>query len=216
MAGQRGAEPERLLPGRPPDPGTGLAHLPFPPLPALVLLPFVAVFGLDTNGAMVAAVLGAVNVALCWLVLVGATRRYDAAALGTLFYGFGTVAWYAAMLGSTWFLAHVVASTFLFLAIGVAVRSDPEAVEPDDRAAIADDGAPPRHRLREGFAAGLLFGTAALARLTVAFGAPFFAFVGPGGFIRRSLVAGHRDRDPARAPRRLQRRHDRRRAPPCL
>ena len=62
-----------------PIPGTGLAHLPFPPLPALVLLPFVAVFGLDTNGAMVAAVLGAVNVALCWLVLVGATRRYDAA-----------------------------------------------------------------------------------------------------------------------------------------
>ena len=53
-----------------PLPGTGLAQLPFPPLPALVLLPFVAVFGLGTNGAVVAAVLGAVNVALCWLVLV--------------------------------------------------------------------------------------------------------------------------------------------------
>ena len=35
-----------------PIPGTGLAHLPFPPLPALVLLPFVAVFGLDTNGEL--------------------------------------------------------------------------------------------------------------------------------------------------------------------
>ena len=47
-------------------------------------------------------------------------RRLDGLLQGdyrTLFYGFGTVAWYAAMLGSTWFLAHVVASTFLFLAI---------------------------------------------------------------------------------------------------
>jgi hypothetical protein len=174
-----------------PIPGTGLAQLPFPPLPALVLLPFVAVFGLDTNGAMVAAVLGAANVALCWLVLVRSTRRHDAAALATLFYGFGTVAWYAAMLGSTWFLAHVVASTFLFLAIGAALRADPDATETPRRAvADAPDGPPRPHRLREGIAAGLLFGTAALARLTVVFGAPFFAFVGPGGIVRRSVAAG--------------------------
>jgi hypothetical protein len=168
-----------------PLPGTGLAQLPFPPLPALILVPFVAVFGLATNGAMVAAVLGAVNVALCWLVLVRATRRFDAAALTTLFYGFGTVAWYAAMLGTTWFLAHVVASTFLFLAIGAAVRADPAAVEPD-----AAGAGRAHHGLRASFGAGLLFGTAALARLTVVFGAPFFAFVGPGGFLRRSLAAG--------------------------
>jgi hypothetical protein len=187
-----------------PIPGTGLAQLPFPPLPAIILVPFVAVFGLATNGAMVAAFLGAVNVALCWLTLVRATRRYDAAALATLVYGFGTVAWYAAMLGTTWFLAHVVASTFLFLAIWAAVRSDPAAVaaavatvskrvvvDPggDASSAVADVPGPV-HRLRAGFVAGVLFGTAALARLTVVFGAPFFAFVGPGGFVRRSIVAG--------------------------
>ena len=39
--------------------------------------------------------------------------------------------------------------------------------------------------------AGLLFGTAALARLTTIFGAPFFVFVGPGGtFLRRAVSAG--------------------------
>jgi len=92
----------------------GRAQIPFPPLPAIILMPFVAVFGLGTNGAAVAAVLGAVNVVLCWVMLLGVTPRRSAALLGTLFYGFGTVAWYAAMLGSTWFLAHVVASTFLF------------------------------------------------------------------------------------------------------
>lgn len=165
-----------------PLPGTGLAQIPFPPLPALLLLPFVAMFGLGTNGAAVAAVLGAVNVALCWLMLLGVTPRRSAALLGTVFYGFGTVAWYAAMLGTTWFLAHVVASTFLFIAIAVAVRADPGM-----RPRLERGG----HELARQFAAGLLLGVAFLARLTTIFGAPFFVFVGAGGsWSRRALSAG--------------------------
>jgi hypothetical protein len=161
-----------------PLPGTGTGQIPFPPLPAIVLLPFVAVFGLGTNGAAVAAVLGAVNVVLCWAMLLAVTPRRSAALLGTVFYGFGTVAWYAAMLGTTWFLAHVVASGFLFLAIAVAVRADG-----------ADRG---RARgLARQLGAGLLFGTAALARLTTILGAPFFVFVGGGGsWLRRAVGAG--------------------------
>lgn len=150
------------------------AQLPFPPLPAIILLPFVAIWGLGTNGAVVAAVLGALNVVLCWVMLLGVTPRRSAALLGTLFYGFGTVAWYAAMLGTTWFLAHVVASTFLFIAIATAVRADG------------------RHRaIGRGIAAGLAFGTAATARLTTVFAAPFFVFVGGGGsWARRAASAG--------------------------
>ncbi|MEA2026914.1 MAG: hypothetical protein U9O18_09495 [Chloroflexota bacterium] len=150
------------------------AQVPFPPLPAIILLPFVAIWGLGTNGAAVAAVLGALNVVLCWIMLLGVTPRRSAALLGTLFYGFGTVAWYAAMLGTTWFLAHVVASTFLFIAIAIAVRADG------------------RHRaIGRGFAAGLAFGAAATARLTTIFAAPFFVFVGGGGsWARRAVSAG--------------------------
>jgi len=166
-----------------PIPGTELAQLPFPPLPAIVLLPFVAAFGLAANGAAVAAVLGAVNVVLCWLMLLAVTPRRSAALLATVFYAFGTVAWYAAMLGTTWFLAHVVASTFLFLAIGLAVRSD-------RRARLGQAGRGQRALARQ-FTAGVLFGTAALARLTTIFGAPFFVFVGGGGsWLRRALAAG--------------------------
>ncbi len=151
----------------------GRAQVPFPPLPAIILLPFVAVWGLDTNAAAVAAALGALNVALCWWVLLAVAPRRDAALLGALFYGFGTVAWYAAMLGTTWFLAHVVASTFLFVAIGLALRADGQRA------------------VRRGFVAGLAFGTAGIARLTTIFGAPFFVFVGAGGsWPRRALSAG--------------------------
>ncbi len=172
----------------------GLAQVPFPPLPAVLLLPFVAIFGLGTNGAAVAAVLGALNVVLCWVMLLGVTPRRSAALLGTLFYGFGTVAWYAAMLGTTWFLAHVVASTFLFLAISAAVRADRAALAADLEIRSAGGAflvARAARSLRRQFVAGLLFGTAALARLTTIFGAPFFVFVGGGGtWLRRALAAG--------------------------
>jgi hypothetical protein len=86
------------------------------------------------------------------------------------------------MLGSTWFLAHVVASTFLLLAITVAL--DGEALTSRARRVLGWLDA-------RQFVAGLLFGTAALARLTVIFGAPFFMLVGSGGtFWRRSVSAG--------------------------
>jgi hypothetical protein len=162
--------------------GEGRAQIPFPPLPAIVLLPFVAVWGLATNASAVAAFLGALNVVLCWTLLLAVTPRRSAALLGTLFYGFGTVAWYAAMLGTTWFLAHVVASTFLFLALSVAVRADRRVLR--DRAVMGT------RAVGRQVLAGLLFGTAALARLTTLLGAPFFVFVGGGGgWLRRTLAA---------------------------
>jgi hypothetical protein len=165
----------------------GQALLPFPPLPAIVLLPFVALWGMSTNAALICAVIGAINVSLCWRMLLRVTPRRDAALLGTIFYGFGTVAWYAAMLGSTWFLAHVVASTFLFLGITAAL----DAERREQAAMVAQ-------RVRAGggavwrqAVAGLLYGTAAIARLTTIFGAPFFVLVGGGGTrFRRALFAG--------------------------
>jgi hypothetical protein len=164
-------------------PGFGL--IPFPPLPAVLLMPLVAIWGISTDAALFAAVLGAVNVGLCWRMLLRLTERRDAAALGAVFYGFGTVAWYAAMLGSTWFLAHVVASTFLFLAITAALDAERrQAVAGLARGVLGfvDPGQ---------FVAGFLLGVAALSRLTTILGAPFFILVGGGGtWVRRAFSAG--------------------------
>ncbi len=158
-------------------------QIPFPPLPAIVLLPFVAAWGLGTNGAAVAAVLGAINVVLCWTMLLHVTPRRSAALLATLFYAFGSVAWYAAMLGTTWFLAHVLASTFLFIAITLAVRAD--------TAAVRIKAARHSRTVRRQFAAGLAFGLAVTTRLTTVMAAPFFVFVGGGrGWLDRAVAAG--------------------------
>src|SRR3954447_22598264 len=187
------------------DPGQpSYALLPFPPLPAIVLMPFVALFGLATNSQLFGVVLGALNVGLAFRMTTRLTDRRGVSALATIFFAFGTVYWYASMLSTTWFLAHVVATTFTVL--GITLALDGERRERAKAALQAlkrtASGSNPVVAAFEGssmflswyrrarpyfepvqFMAGLVFGIAALARLTVIFGAPFFLFVGPGGSI---------------------------------
>ncbi len=182
------------------DPSTTGALLPFPPLPAIVLLPFVAIWGLATDIRNVSVVLGAANVGIAWWMLgqLSISRRIRLAA--TIFFGLGTAFWYAAQHGATWFFAHVVAVTFVLLAVGLALGADPGADEeveaaPSPRGLAASLVAGLRRPLeivdRRQLFAGLLFGIACTARLPVVFGAPFFMFVGGGGsWVRRSFSAG--------------------------
>jgi hypothetical protein len=90
---------------------TGRGLIPFPPLPAIVLLPFVAILGLGTNAQLVATVLASLVVGIAFWMLgrLPIDRRVRIAA--TVFFGLGTVFWYAAALGSTWYLAATVGLT---------------------------------------------------------------------------------------------------------
>ncbi len=201
---------------------TGFGLLPFPPLPAIFLLPIVAVFGLATDQRAVSVALGAINVGLCWWAMGRLPIGRPVRLAVTVFFGFGTVAWYAAGLGTTWFFAQVVALVPALLAVGIALGGDrsfgadadpateiaAERTEPEEqaeplRAALssairgallevrAGIGNPAGLIDRRQFAAGLLFGLAATARLTIIFGAPFFMFVGSGGTLaRRAVSAG--------------------------
>ena len=182
---------------------SGYALLPFPPLPAVVLMPFVALWGLATDAQLIAAILGAIDVAIVFWALgfLRIGRRVRIAS--TLFLGLGTVFWYAAELGTTWYLAHVVAVGLTFLAIGVALSGDPLAAagdpdpgpDPDDQPGSPSSAAGARttRRLvldRRQVLAGLLFGLACTARLTIVFGLPFLLFVGGGGSrLRRGVSA---------------------------
>jgi hypothetical protein len=179
---------------------TGYGLLPFPPLPAIVLLPFVALWGLATDIRLVSVGLGAISVGLAWWALGGLRVSRAIRAATTLFFALGTSFWYAAQLGTTWFFAHVVAVTFLVLAVGTALRGDRRAdaeVEegPGPGRLVADVAGALRRPLElldgRQVLAGLLFGLACTARLSIVFGAPFFMFVGSGGsWVRRSVSAG--------------------------
>ena len=178
---------------------TGFGLLPFPPLPAIVLIPFVAIWGVATDERLISVVLGAIAAGLAWWTLGRLAISRSIRLATTLFFALGTVFWYAAQLGTTWFFAHVVAVTCLLLAVGVALAGDPTADMGGDRQSVrtfagnAVDVLRQPLRLFDGrqVLAGFLFGLACTARLSIVLGAPFFMFVGGGGsWVRRSVSAG--------------------------
>ncbi len=194
--------------------GVSRGLVPFPPLPAVVLMPFVALWGLATDGQLVFAIIGALDVGIAWWMLGKLPVRTWVRVAATVFFGFGTVFWYAAQIGTTWYQAHVLAVGLALAAVGLALGGDRAAARDEDdiddraegvageggrvpaRPAPADDFAEPPARTalrwvgrivpdRRQFVAGLLFGLACTSRLTVVFAAPFFVLVGSGGSWQR-------------------------------
>ena len=189
----------------PPTDGVPRGLVPFPPLPAIVLVPFVALWGLAADGQLIFAILGALDLGIAWWMLGKLPIRTWVRVAATVFLSFGTVLWYAAQIGTTWYQAHVLAVGLALAAIGVALGGDRAAALseddlPDDDPADWAPAARPAswaERLaplvpdRRQFLAGLLFGLAGTSRLTVLFAAPFFILAGSGGtWFRRGWSAG--------------------------
>ncbi len=87
------------------------------PLPAILLLPLVALFGAQANQTLLAAVLGAVAVGAAWEL----GERFGLSRTSNLwicaFLLAGTDLLWCAMFGDVWFLAHVSAVCFTLLAL---------------------------------------------------------------------------------------------------
>ena len=104
--------------------------IPFPPLPAAVLLPFVALWHLATNEQLLATIFGAVDVGIAYWMLGFLPVSQQIRRLTALFFGLGTVFWYTSVIGSTWFWAHVVAVGCLLMSVGLALSVDRKSAEP--------------------------------------------------------------------------------------
>ncbi len=88
-----------------------------PPMPAIIILPGVMIWGLALNQTLVSAVIGAVNSGTVYNVTRSVSKRLSTQIWLTLLVGLGTVYWYTASNGAVWFFSHTVAVLFLFLAI---------------------------------------------------------------------------------------------------
>lgn len=88
-----------------------------PPMPAFLLMPFAAIWGMDTNQTMFAIVLGAVCVALAWRMFGRFEIDLNARIWLTMFFGFGTIIWYESTSGGSWEVTMVVAVLFTLLAL---------------------------------------------------------------------------------------------------
>lgn len=88
-------------------------YLPFGPSPALIMLPAIALLGLKTPQPLMATIIGGLNITLLFLLLRKLEVKTLLAFVLSLFMAFGTVHWYAAVIGTTWFFAHIVGIFFL-------------------------------------------------------------------------------------------------------
>ncbi len=157
-------------------------YVSFPPGPALLMLPGVALFGFEYVDVSFTVLFAALNVLLLFLVLERLRRSGDSArsrgenaALAFLF-AFGTVALSCSIRGEVWFTAEVLGVTGTCLYLLAA------------------------HRAAHPLLAGAAWSFAAVTRTPLAFSAIFFlaeAMAGGGTLVQsaRRLAAW---RDPAR------------------
>ena len=129
-------------------PGGGGWYVVYPPVPALLLVPFVAVFGSDFPQNVASCLFAGITVGLAWLLFGRFALTVARRLMLTAVFGFGTVFWYVAEVGSAWYLGHVCAVLFSTAAVLLALdRRWPVAV-------------------------GLFLGLAAISRLPVALASP--------------------------------------------
>jgi hypothetical protein len=131
-------------------------YVSFPPLPAVLLLPVVAVFGLHTLDVLFWVLFAGLGPALIFVVLrfVRESGRSDRTLrddlLVTLILAVGSVYYFVAVQGTVWFAAHVAAVAFVCLFMFWSFGG------------------------RRPFLAGLALGLAVACRPATLFLAPFF------------------------------------------
>jgi hypothetical protein len=119
--------------------------------PSLLMLPFVALWGLDFHQALFSAVLAGMAVGFWWSILGSLDFRGSERAWLTTLFGLGSLFWfYGGRNGSTWSLTHVTVVFGLMLAIDEVVGQ------------------------QRGWLVGLGVGLAVLARQPVLLSLPFF------------------------------------------
>lgn len=101
----------------------GKIYVAFPPAPALLLMPVVAVLGPQaTDTVAVSLLLFALTLIVVWRILAKLALSPDLRFWPILAFGLGTPLWHALQWGDgVWFFAHTVAVFFLVLAIHEAL-----------------------------------------------------------------------------------------------
>ena len=106
----------------------GKDYIIYPPFPALLLLPFVAIWGLSTSDVLFTAICSALCLSLLYLLFEqmrvnGLTKRasLENAFIAALCY-YGSITLWLSLGGKVWFTAHIVAYMMALLSLWLAFR----------------------------------------------------------------------------------------------
>lgn len=143
-----------------------------PPAPTLFVMPWVAIWGLNTNQAIISMVVGSAAMGLFWVSATQLRWSLPFKIAMTMLLAFGTNFWWAATDGGVWMFAQVSAVFFLMAAlVETTGKNRPWLI-------------------------GLLLGLAGLSRLPTFLAFPFFAYTIANGvgdrriIIRRLVIFG--------------------------
>jgi hypothetical protein len=124
-----------------------IRYVSFPPFPALVMMPLVAIAGVGANDVVFTALWAGLNPALLFLLLGSLRRRGYSERTQlqdlwlTIAFGLGSVYFFSSVIGQVWYTAHIIATTLvigyvwssvavkrpylagLFLGLGFATRT---------------------------------------------------------------------------------------------
>lgn len=130
----------------------GKSYVVYPPMPAVLLMPAVFVFGERFPTSAFSILLAALSGGVAYLMLRRAGFTQEVSSWVTILFTFGTGFWYHSLNGSSWYLGHVVAVFFLLLALFETYgRGRPLLI-------------------------GLAIGAATLSRLPVILATPYFLY----------------------------------------
>ncbi len=106
----------------------GKHYIVYPPFPAIVFLPFVAVFGLHTSDVFLTLAISACNLGVLFLLFEqaresGFTRRlpWENVVIATVLF-FGSINFWLSLGGRLWFTAQIISLTCTMLALLLALR----------------------------------------------------------------------------------------------
>lgn len=125
----------------------------YPPMPAILAIPFRFVFGEKFEQQFLAHILGGGVVVLSILISWSVKRNKKIAVWSGLLTAFGNIIWYMAATGSVWYLGQICAMFFLMLAIYESLNKKRPVL------------------------IGLVLGAAYLSRIETAISFPFFLYV---------------------------------------
>ncbi len=88
-----------------------------PPLAAILMMPFAAIWGMDVNQTMWSLFIGAIDAALAWRLLGRFRLTLSARVWLTLFFGAGTILWSETIYGNTWSMPETCSLMFTLAAL---------------------------------------------------------------------------------------------------
>jgi len=111
-----------------------IRYVSFPPFPAVLMLPFVAIWHLAFNDVLFTVIWAAFNPVLLFLLLRKLQRRgYSKRSVAddlwlTAMLGAGSVYFYSSVLGQVWYTAHVIAVTCVIAYAWAAIEASRPAL----------------------------------------------------------------------------------------